>query len=99
MRRHKGFIISEQQPDAAYRSVREAVTIWGAFFAVSTASRLWADFGNFDAIPAIALITGSVSAWVLGVFWWIRFGRGRFPLPDKADGVGHRSISPDTVSE
>lgn len=99
MRRHKGFIISEQQPDAAYRSVREAVTIWVAFFVVSLTSRLWADFGNFEAFPAIALITTSVSAWALCSFLWVRFGRRRFPLPDKAGGVGHGSISPDTVSE
>ena len=67
-----------------YRSVREAVVFWGAFFIVSMTTRLWAHFADYSAAASVA--TGMI-IWIAAGVWWFRLGRQRFTLPANGDAT------------
>ena len=69
-----------------YKSVRETVVVWGAFFVVLMTARLWAHFADYGAAAAITLTASSMTAWFLGFAWWWRWGRQRFTSPGNSDG-------------
>ena len=70
-----------------YRSVREAVVFWGAFFIVSMTTRLWAHFADYSAAASIALVATGMIIWIAAGVWWFRLGRQRFTLPANGDAT------------
>ena len=69
-----------------YKSVRETVVLWGAFFVVLMTARLWAHFADYGAAAAITLTASSMTAWCIASASWVRWGRQRFTSPDNSDG-------------
>ncbi len=71
----------------AYRSIREAVTVFGVFAVVIFVTQSLILNASFSAGMALVSVVATSTVYWMAVVGWCRWGRQRFPLPEKKNIV------------